>query len=137
MADVNVWYNSKTGYVATDEGFNKWFNEHSGLDKLNAAYFGWHGPFKSKEEAYQFYTDNKSAHPDWTAPTDDAYKAFAQTAGGAVTDAIGLSNGGIVNAGNWVIRIAEIVLGVVLIGVGVAKLTGATNAIAKIARVTP
>ena len=35
--------------------------------------------------------------------------------------------------GNWILRIGEIVLGIVLIGVGIAKLTGTDNTIAKVA----
>jgi hypothetical protein len=38
------------------------------------------------------------------------------------------------NLGNWILRIGEILLGVVLIGVGVAKLTGTTNAVAGAAK---
>lgn len=34
------------------------------------------------------------------------------------------------NLGNWVLRIGEILLGVVLVGVGIAKLTGTTNFVA-------
>ena len=34
------------------------------------------------------------------------------------------------NLGNWLLRIGEIMLGVVLVGVGIAKLTGTTNLIA-------
>lgn len=37
------------------------------------------------------------------------------------------------NLGNWIIRVGEILLGVILIGVGVAKLTGADNVVSKIA----
>lgn len=44
---------------------------------------------------------------------------------------------GNVAVGNWFLRIGEIVFGVVLVGVGVAKLTGASNAISKAVRMTP
>jgi len=37
------------------------------------------------------------------------------------------------NLGDWILRVGEIILGVILIGVGVAKLTGTDNTIAKIA----
>jgi hypothetical protein len=37
------------------------------------------------------------------------------------------------NLGAWLLRIGEIILGVVLVGVGVAKLTGADNYISKAA----
>lgn len=38
------------------------------------------------------------------------------------------------NIGNWFIRIGEILLGLVLVGVGIARLTGAQNAISKIVK---
>jgi hypothetical protein len=38
------------------------------------------------------------------------------------------------NVGSWFLRIGEILLGLVLIGVGVARITGAQNAISKIVR---
>jgi hypothetical protein len=37
------------------------------------------------------------------------------------------------NFTNWVLRIGELILGVVLVGVGIAKLTGVDNAIMKVA----
>jgi uncharacterized iron-regulated membrane protein len=40
-----------------------------------------------------------------------------------------------INFGNWLMRGGEILIGVVLIGVGVAKLTGTQNIISKIAKV--
>lgn len=39
------------------------------------------------------------------------------------------------NLSTWILRIGEILLGVVLIGVGVAKLTGAENVVSKAAKV--
>lgn len=38
------------------------------------------------------------------------------------------------NIGSWFIRIGEILLGLVLIGVGVARITGAENAISKVVK---
>jgi hypothetical protein len=38
------------------------------------------------------------------------------------------------NLGSWFLRIGEILLGLVLIGVGVARITGAQNAISKIVK---
>lgn len=38
------------------------------------------------------------------------------------------------NLGTWFIRIGEIVLGIVLIGVGIARITGAQNAISKVVK---
>jgi hypothetical protein len=74
----------------------------------------------------------------WTGfPTDAAAKAFASsldfnpaTAAGKAA-AAGIKS--ILPTGweNWVLRIGEIILGIMLIGIGVAKLTGAENAISK------
>jgi hypothetical protein len=41
------------------------------------------------------------------------------------------------NIGNWFLRIGEILLGLVLIGVGVARITGAENAISSIVKKVP
>ena len=38
------------------------------------------------------------------------------------------------NLGNWFLRIGEILLGIVLVGVGVARITGAQNAVSKIVK---
>lgn len=38
------------------------------------------------------------------------------------------------NLGSWFLRIAEIMLGIVLVGVGVARITGAQNAVSKIVK---
>jgi hypothetical protein len=47
--------------------------------------------------------------------------------------AAGESLGGL-NLGEWFLRIGEIVLGIVLIGVGVAKLSGASNVVSEAAK---
>ena len=38
------------------------------------------------------------------------------------------------NLGSWFLRIGEILLGIVLVGVGVARITGAQNAVSKIVK---
>lgn len=38
------------------------------------------------------------------------------------------------NLGSWLLRIGEILLGIVLVGVGVARITGAQNAISKVVK---
>jgi hypothetical protein len=92
---------------------------------------GWHGPFDTKQDALNYYTANASKNPGWKAPTGLA---------GTVTNVIGsVPGGGAVasitdplgnlNLGGWFIRVGEILLGLVLVGVGVAKLTGAANLI--------
>lgn len=101
---------------------------------------GWHGPFKTKEEALAFYEQNRTAHPEWKAPTgwlgniENAITGGADAVTGgaysAVTDPLGK-----LNLGGWFIRIGEILLGIVLIGVGLARLTGVQNVVSKVAKV--
>lgn len=122
MADILEWiYNSHTGYVTEMPTPAAFIELKSGL--------GWHGPFKSKQEAYDYYTQNKDKNPGWAAPTDSVSGAL-NGAGEAVVKGVGL--GGLTNENitSWFIRIGEVLLGIVLLGVGVAKLTGTTNAVA-------
>lgn len=95
----------------------------------------WKGPFKTEQEARDFYAKNKSANPSWKEPTKDPIDVALNTgdavAGGVkgkVTDGLGLSN---IDIQSWLIRIGEILLGIVLLGVGVAKLTNSPNVISK------
>jgi len=129
MADILDWnYNSHTGAVQQLPSVQSAVIRSMGL--------GWHGPFQSKEDALAFYTANKDANPGWKAPAGwqdnlkNAAKIPSEAVGSAVTDQLGQ-----LNLGAWFIRIGEVVLGIVLIGVGLAKLTGTTNAISKIAKV--
>jgi hypothetical protein len=124
MAD-KWYYNSRSGLVKEYNEVTMWPSLHAGT--------GWHGPFDTKDAALKYYADNKAKNSGWKAPTDSISQGVnnlgetaVQTVGlGALTDA---------NIQSWLIRIGEILLGIVLLGVGVAKLTGTTNAIAKIAK---
>lgn len=91
---------------------------------------GWHGPFDNKQRALDFYESNKAANPGWAAPA-----GIPDQIGNVVEAANPLNMIGGIDIGSWLIRIGEIILGIVLIGVGVAKLTGATNAVAKLVKV--
>lgn len=123
------YYNENSGLVGDDS----WYNRAYELE-----IFGWHGPFDTKQDLFKYYADNRDAHPDWKEPTDDGWKAYKQSletgAASVTSDVLGVGQNG-VQVQNWFIRIGEILLGIVLIGVGVAKLTGATNAISKLAKV--
>ena len=57
----------------------------------------------------------------------DLYKAFTKSVG-----ALDIFNG--INFGNWLMRGGEILIGIVLIGVGVAKLTGTQNIISSVVK---
>lgn len=125
------YYNDTSGLVADDSWYNRVYEWEA---------FNWHGPFKTKEDLFKYFADNQSAHPDWKEPTDSGWKAYKQTIeSGAATvtsDVLGVGQNGI-QTQNWFIRIGEILLGIVLIGVGVAKLTGAANVVSKFAKVVP
>lgn len=95
---------------------------------------GWKGPFKTEKDARDFYEKNKAANPKWKEPTKDPIDVALNTpdavTGGVKVPSIGsgLSN---IDIQSWLIRIGEILLGIVLIGVGVAKLTNTPNVISK------
>jgi hypothetical protein len=75
----------------------------------------------------------------WRAfPTEAAAEAFegesvnqnvSNTAKSAVSDVIGHTD-----VGELILRVTEILLGIVLIGIGLEKITGAENAVSKIAK---
>ena len=98
---------------------------------------GWHGPFNTKAELLQYYENNKANNPGWKAPTSlvGAAKNLVNDVTSGVTDSLDPFKG--LNLSAWFIRIAEILLGLVLIGVGAAKLTGAENLLSKIPKVIP
>ncbi|SRR6266542_1013331 len=124
MPDILVWlYNSHTGAVQNlPRGY---------ADLLLKAGIGWHGPFKTKEEALKYYEDNKAANPGWAEPTGwRGNLGNAPSAAGQVIQNVSDPFKGL-NLGSWLVRIAEIIIGAILVGVGVAKLTGASNLISK------
>jgi len=130
MADILVWlYNSRTGAVVQNLKPIAEVSLSSGL--------GWHGPFGSKDDALTYYTANKDKNPGWKPPTGllGTIGNIPDSIGSAVDDTIqsklGLTDD---NIRSWMIRIGEILLGIVLVGVGVAKLTGSTNAVAKLVK---
>jgi hypothetical protein len=130
MPDILDWhYNHLTGAVVEMPG------PQAAL--LRAMHIGWHGPFDTKEEALRFYTDNKDANPGWKAPTGvmGNIKNAIVTGGDAVTGGAVSDPLGRLNLGGWFIRIGEILLGIVLIGVGIARLTGIQNVVSKVAKV--
>lgn len=94
----------------------------------------WHGPFDSEQAGLDYYNANKQ--PGWKAPTNNlgqiiknAGSSITSTVTGAVGNAVTGSIADKFSA--WFIRVGEVLLGLILIGVGIAKLTGTTNLIAK------
>jgi hypothetical protein len=121
MAD-KWYYNSNSGVIGHYNEVTEWPALHAGT--------GWHGPFDTKQDALDYYTRNVAKNPGWKPPTDSLSQGASNavsTATSKVTSGLGLSDDEI---RSWLIRIGEILLGVVLVGVGVAKLTGTTNVIA-------
>ncbi len=124
------YYNSDIGAVREYADWYPFPELHLGL--------GWHGPFATKDDAIKFYEDNKAANPGWKAPTGTAGNIINATPGGSaaadkakqIVDPLGGFN-----IGAWFIRIGEILLGIVLVGVGVARLTGASNVVSSALKV--
>ena len=120
-------YNSNTGAVVQLPAPIADVELRSGL--------GWHGPFNTKQDALDFYTNNKDANPGWHEPAGWKANIAAipqlpgQRASNAASNVLEPFKG--VNLGAWLLRIGEVVLGIVLIGVGIAKLTGTTNTITR------
>lgn len=121
---ATVWgYNSDSGEIDSAPDWLFWPAFHSGI--------GWHGPFKSKEEAYKFYEDNKDKNPGWKAPTESISTGITNQLGLPDVQSPEFQD----KLNTWLLRIGEIVLGVVLIAVGFATLTGAGNLVTKAAKV--
>lgn len=121
---MSWFYNSDSGSINEVPDIVAWPELHLGL--------GWHGPFTSKDAAIAYYNLNKAANPGWKAPTG---------LGGTIENTVpGVST--VVNAGSWLqgnietlfIRVGEVLLGLVLIGIGVASLTGTSNFVSKAVR---
>lgn len=120
------YYNSRSGIVDDYEEVTMVLALHTGV--------GWHGPFDTKEAALKYYTDNAAKNTGWQAPTESVGAGVANlgnTAANATLGKLGLSDQDIQS---WLVRVGEILLGIVLIGVGIAKLTGTTNAVAKVVK---
>ena len=71
-------------------------------------------PFGTKQEALDYYTDNKAANPKWKAPAGLA-SAVKNTVAAAVNSANPL--GALFQAAIW-IRVAEVAAGLILLGIG-------------------
>lgn len=122
------FYNSNSGSIQSSD-----LTSIIGNPQLHLG-LGWHGPFTSKQAAIDYYNKYKSQNPGWKPPTTDLGQAFQNTVStgvsgitSGITSGLGLSNE---QLQSWLVRIGEILLGIVLVGVGLAKLTGTTNAVA-------
>jgi hypothetical protein len=126
MAAKKWYYNSRSGVIGNYDPIQEWPALHAGT--------GWHGPFNTKQDALNYYEQNKAANPGWKPPTDSISQGasnLTSTLASGVTSGLGLNN---TEIQSWLIRIGEILLGIVLLGVGIAKLTGTTNVVSNIVK---
>lgn len=124
-------YNSRSGAVNELPWAVAELELRAGLD--------WHGPFNSKQEALDYYARNKDAHTDWHAPsgwTEQLTQAPSTVGSKAVDTANTIKKdvlGGL-DLNQLFLRIGEALLGIVLIAVGIAKLTGTANVVSKLVK---
>lgn len=131
---MSWYYNSNSGAVQEFPDALAEPSLHLGI--------GYHGPFPTKQAALDYYNANKAANPGWRAPTG---------LGGNIVNALGASGAlgvggaiatnpvvgdklGTANLAAWFLRIGEILLGLILVGVGVAKLTGTSNVVSSLVK---
>lgn len=116
---------------------------------------GWHGPFPTRQAAFDYYNAHKAEHNSifdpWVSPTGPSAiltnpmatsDNIASATSGGFTDTGNIGDlaksplnpfnvlktpFGDINFGQILLQFTEILIGVVLIGVGLAKLTGTTN----------
>ncbi len=105
-----VWfYNSISGSVISEPALG---------DTIQAHLPGWHGPFGTKQEALDFYAQNRAAHPDWKAPT-----GFLGAVGNTVAKAAGAGWSLLwPGAGHFMLRLAEGVVGIAFLIIGLNAL---------------
>ncbi len=119
--DVTGQIFQQTGPLAAAENAEIWAEKHSPLgSQINF------GPFATKAAAQAY----KDAHPS-RGPISGINSAAHAAAGGAAAAGDFLSRLG--DANTW-IRVGQVLIGLILIAVGVAKLTSAVPAATKIAR---
>jgi hypothetical protein len=116
------FYNDRSGAVVS---------ELPGIGLLNEALhgLGWHGPFGTKQQAVDF-GNSLAAQGKGKAPTGLAGNV-GNVAKGAAQDTLSTSG---INVGNWLLRIGEALLGIVLLAIGVARITRAVPVATKIAK---
>lgn len=120
------FYNSISGELGKHDGIDALAYEaalHSGT--------GWHELHIADSATFaQAATEAKKEVPGGQTPTGSQTKGLQQAPGGVAQEVFhGL------NVSNVILRIGEVILGVVLIGVGIAKITGSDNIISSAAKV--
>lgn len=117
---TNHWYyNTESGELTNGNNI-----ENLGNNLLGG--LGWHElniPGNASEA--QAAAEAQKEFPKGKGPTTSIAKGLVNQSGSIL--------GGF-NLSSWFLRIGEILLGLVLIGVGIARVTGAQNAISKVVR---
>lgn len=92
---------------------------------------GYHGPFPTKQAALDYYNANKANNPGWKAPTGllGNLENIPSSIENKATDVF---KGFDLKV--WFVRVGEILLGLILVGVGVAKLTGTSNVVSQLVK---
>jgi len=100
--------------------------QHNSLLGQAMAAAGFVGPFDTIQKAKDFYNKHGKKIGAQVAT------GGASSATGGLPNPLNVFHG--LDLGNLLLRIGEVVLGVVLVGVGIAKLTGTTNFVSSVVK---
>lgn len=132
--DSGWFYNSHNGLVQFVSGvqfFTEEGNLHLGL--------GLHGPFPSQADAENFAAAIKGVAPDNNKNAATQLRQEAQGLGSTAINGSGSPSGGvsltslITQPSTWV-RVVEVALGIILLAIGVARMTGTQNTISQLVK---
>jgi hypothetical protein len=125
---ATVWfYNSTSGAVISEPAFG---------DTIQSHLPGWHGPFGTKQEALDYYTQNKAANPSWKAPTGLAGNVENTVNAANPLNWVASITG--ISGTNLVIRSLKVIIGGTLLLVGIVHLAGIdSGTVATLARKVP
>lgn len=124
LVDFRINYTDPNAIKAVEAGtvINGSNYGNGGNPQVSEDLIKWLGPFSTEAQAKAAQNPTQQS-PN---PVNDAVNAAQNS------DILGGFN-----IANWFVRIGEILLGLVLVGVGVARITGAENAISNIVKKMP
>jgi hypothetical protein len=140
---VTWFYNTESGALTSAGSVQTFFQQLQSGVGLGA---GWHQlPIPSTDTGVQAAAEARRLYPTGTAPTTSVQtqvsNEVSQEATGSATGLAGLSQIGeffsALGDKNLWVRVAKVVIGGVLVLVGLAHMTGASNAVASAARKVP
>jgi hypothetical protein len=132
------WYNTESGALTSAGTIQSFLQSFQGDIGISA---GWHQlPVPATDTEAQAAAEAKKLYPTGTAPTTSTAQQVVQEAGQIAGTSqvipglqqIGTFFGALAEGNTW-IRVAEGLLGIILIAVGLARLTHAVPAATKIA----